>query len=346
MTIPTRRLGTSAICVSELGFGAAALGNLYQPVTDDDARATVDAALAAGLCYVDTAPFYGLGLSERRVGDALRETGHDVVLSSKVGRLLMPDASVRSDAERHGFRSAMPFAPVYDYSYDGVMRSWEASLQRLGLARIDILYVHDIGRRTHGDDRARTFAQLAGGGVRALEELRGGGAVGAFGIGVNEIDVCLHVMAEVRLDAILLAGRYTLLEQGALDALLPTCKAAGTSIVIGGPYNSGILATGTRAGTPHYDYAPAPPEVVARVAAIEAVAARHNVALAAAALQFPLAHPCVASVIPGLGHPGRVADTVALYDAHIATAFWRELQTEGLLRVDAPIPAETVDREP
>lgn len=343
MTIPTRRLGTSCIRVSELGFGAAALGNLYQPVTDDDAHATIDAALAAGLGYVDTAPYYGLGLSERRVGDALRDAAraHDVVLSSKVGRLLIPDANVRSDAERHGFRSAMPFAPVYDYGYDGVMRSWEASLQRLGLARIDILYVHDIGRRTHGDDHDHNFAQLVGGGLRALEELRGGGAIAAFGLGVNEIEVCLDVMAEIRLDAILLAGRYTLLEQGALDDLLPACAAAGTSIVIGGPYNSGILATGTTAGTPYYDYAPAQPEIVARVAAIEAVAARHGVALAAAALQFPLAHPDIASVIPGLDEPKRVAETVALYQARIPAAFWRDLQTDGLLRADAPIPVET-----
>ncbi len=340
MTIPTRPLGTTNLHVSELGFGAASLGNLYQPITDEVARATIDAALAAGFGYVDTAPYYGLGLSERRVGDGLR--GRDIVLSTKVGRLLAPDVSVRGDSERHGFRSAMPFEPVYDYSYDAVMRSWEASLQRLGLARIDILYVHDIGRMTHGDDHDRRFAQLTGGGLRALEELRGGGAIGAFGIGVNEVDICRDVMAEVRLDAILLAGRYTLLEQEALDDLLPACAASGTSIVIGGPYNSGILATGTKAAIPYYNYAPAPPAIVTRVAAIEAVAARHGVALSAAALQFPLAHPGVASVIPGLGDPKRVAQTLALYESDIPADFWAELKAEGLVRGDAPVPTTTV----
>ncbi len=343
MTIPTRSIGATGLRVGELGFGAAPLGNLYEPLTDDVARATIGAAIDAGLRYVDTAPYYGLGLSERRVGDALRGMG-DVVVSTKVGRVLVPDGAVQDDRERHGFRSAMPFSPVYDYSYDGIMRSCEASLQRLGLARIDILYVHDIGALTHRGDHAVTFRQLADGGLKALTELRDGGAIGAFGIGVNEIAVCLEVMAEARLDAILLAGRYTLLEQAALDDLLPVCTAAGTSIVVGGPYNSGILATGTRAGgVLHYDYAPAPPEIVARVRGIESVAAQHGVTLAAAALQFPLAHRQVASVIPGLASPHRVAQTVALYREAIPADFWAELRAQGLLRGDAPVPVASSD---
>lgn len=337
--IPRRRIGTTDVAVSALGFGAGALGNLYEPVADDVARAALDAALAVGVDYVDTAPFYGFGLSERRVGDGVRHRG--AVVSTKVGRLLTPDARVRDDAPRHGFRSAMPFAPVYAYDYDAVMRSWEASLQRLGVARIDILYVHDIGRMTHGEDHQRTFSQLvAGGGLRALEELRDDGAIGAFGIGVNEIEICFDVMAEARLDAILLAGRYTLLEQTALDGLLPLCGAAGTSIVVGAPYNSGILATGTGVAAPHYDYAPASPAVIARVMRIEAVAARHRVPLAAAALQFALAHPLVASVIPGLATPARVAETIALYDTPIPADFWAELIAEGSLRADAPVPVD------
>lgn len=340
MSIATRPIGTTGVAVSELGFGAAALGNLYRPIADDVARATIDAALAAGLLYVDTAPFYGLGLSERRIGDAVRGAD-DVVISTKVGRLLAPDRAVRDDRERHGFRSPMPFAPVYDYGYDGIMRSWEASLQRLGLARIDILYVHDIGAMTHGADHPSTFRQLVSGGLKALDELRSGGAIAGFGIGVNETAVCIEVMAQARLDAILLAGRYTLLEQTALDGVLPRCAAAGTAIVVGGPYNSGILATSTKAGEIlHYDYAPAPADIVARVAAIEAVATRHGVTLAAAALQFPLAHPQVASVIPGIDRPERVAQTVALYRETIPVDFWAELKAKRLLRGDAPVPGE------
>lgn len=338
--IACRRVGRTGLSVSELGFGAASLGNLYHPVPDADARAAIDAALDAGLRYVDTAPHYGRGLSERRVGDAVRQRP-GVAISTKVGRLMDPDTSITDDAERDGFRSPMPFRMRYDYTYDGILRSHEHSLQRLGLARVDLLYVHDIGRYTHGEAAARYWEQLTtGGGLRALDRLRGEGAIAGFGIGVNEIAICLDVMREMPIDVILLAGRYTLLEQDALDALLPACAAAETSIVIGGPYNSGILATGTRkGGTLHYDYGPAPDAVVARVRGIEDVADRHGVRLPAAALHFVLAHPCVASVIPGLGHAQRVADTVSLYEEVIPQDFWRELQHEGLLRADAPVPA-------
>jgi len=341
MAIGNRKmLGRSGVEVGALGFGAASLGNLYAPIDDAAARDTAVAALDAGIDHFDTAPHYGFGLSERRLGDALRGR-RGIALSSKVGRLLEPDASVTDDRERLGFRSPMPFRGRFDYSYDAVMRSWEASLQRLGLARIDILYIHDIGRLTHGDEADARWRELTiGGGLRALEQLRSGGAIGGFGVGVNEIDVCLDVMAEARLDAILLAGRYTLLEQGALDTLFPACAAAGTSIVVGGPYNSGILVTGTKSGAvAHYDYVPAPAEVIARVAAIEDVAAGHGVVLAAAALQFVLAHPVVASVIPGQGTPRHVADTVALLRMAIPAPFWAELREQGLLRADAPIPA-------
>src|SRR6266702_3496677 len=300
--LPTRSIGKTALHVTELGFGAAPLGNLYQTVSDCDARDTAIAAIEAGIAYFDTAPYYGFGLSERRVGDALR--GHDgIVLSSKVGRLLKADTTLRGSAERHGFCSPLPFDAEFDYSFEGVMASWEASKQRLGLARIDILYVHDIGSLTHGDRHEMTFRQLTdGGGFRALDQLRSMGAIQAFGLGVNEIAICLEILKQVNLDVILLAGRYTLLEQSALDALLPACGRSGTSIVVGGPYNSGILATGTRhGGTLHYDYGIAPQAVVARVRRLEMHCERHGVPLAAAALQFPLAHPQVASVIPGLG---------------------------------------------
>jgi D-threo-aldose 1-dehydrogenase len=338
--IATRAIGGAEVKVTELGFGAAPLGNLYQPVSDSVATDTTTAALDAGITYFDTAPYYGFGLSERRIGDVLRGVD-SVVVSSKVGRLLKADSAVRGYGQRHGYCSPMPFEPVYDYTFDGVMKSWEASLQRLGLARIDILYVHDIGRSTHDDRHETTFRELTdGGGFRALEQLRAAGAIQAFGLGVNETAVCLESMAHTHLDVILLAGRYTLLEQAALDALLPACTRAGTSIVVGGPYNSGILATGTRHdGTLHYDYGLAPQSIVERVRRIEAVCERHGVPLAAAALQFPLAHPQVASVIPGLASRHQVERTLTLYSARIPGLFWQELKSKGLVHGDAPIPA-------
>jgi D-threo-aldose 1-dehydrogenase len=337
--LPTRCIGKTRLSVSELGFGAASLGNLYRIVSDSDARETIRAAIEAGITYFDTAPYYGFGLSERRVGDALREHS-GMVLSTKVGRLLKASPSVHGWAERHGFCSPMPFEAEFDYTFEGVMTSWEASKHRLGLAHIDVLYVHDIGSLTHGERHETTFHQLTdGGGFRALEQLRAAGEILAFGIGVNEIAICLEAMKHAHLDVILLAGRYTLLEQNALDTLLPACERAGTSIVVGGPYNSGILATGTRqGGALHYDYAIAPPTVVDRVRRLEAHCEQHGVPLAAAALQFPLAHPQVVSVIPGLGSPRHIERTLALYETNIPNALWHALKDDGLLRADAPVP--------
>lgn len=337
--IPHRPVASSGFALPELGFGAAALGNLYAAIDDAQAAATLDAALAAGLRYVDTAPHYGRGLSERRVGDGLRGVD-DVIVSTKVGRLMAPDATITDDRERDGFHTAMPFRMAYDYSHDGILRSHEHSLQRLGLARVDLLFVHDIGRVTHGAADAQYRAQLVdGGGLKALERLRDDGAIRGFGLGVNEVDVCLELMEEARFDVILLAGRYTLLEQAPLDRFFPACAAAGTAVIVGGPYNSGILATGSAAAAiPRYNYAPAPQGVLDRVRVLEAVAARHGVSLAAAALAFVLAHPQVASVIPGLANPEQVADTIRLYHAPIPQDFWNELRHAGLVRPDAPLP--------
>jgi D-threo-aldose 1-dehydrogenase len=340
MSFPRRPLGRTGLHVTELGFGTAPLGNLFQPLPDETARATLAAAEGAGFGYYDTAPFYGFGLSERRLGDALRSR-KDIVLSTKVGRLLNPiPGPVDARIVRHGYATPMPFEPVYDYSYDAVMRSFAESLQRLGLPRIDILYIHDIGRLTHGDANAARMAELTtGGGLKALEELRTAKRISGFGMGVNEIPACLEVMDHARLDVILLAGRYTLLEQEALNDLFPRCQAAGTAIVVGGPYNSGILAVGTKSGASlYYDYAPAPPAVIDKVRRIEAVCERHGVPLAAAALQFPLAHPLVASVIPGLDSPRRVEQTVTLYRHKIPAALWQDLRSENLVRADAPLP--------
>jgi len=340
-TLRRRRIGRTQLQVSELGLGAASLGNLYRPMSDEDARATLISATTAGITYVDTAPYYGFGLSERRVGDALRGN-RNMVVSSKVGRLLCPIHEAVDDRERCGFRSAMPFYPTFDYTYDGVMRSWEASLHRLGLSRVDLLYVHDIGRATHGELHEEKFRELTrGGGLQALSQLRSDGAISAVGIGVNEIDICLEILREFDLDVVLLAGRYTLLEQDALDALFPRCAIRETSIVVGGPYNSGILATGTRGDVPMYfNYERAPLSVVERVRRIEFVCERYEVPLAAAALQFPLAHPQVASVIPGVGHASRIAQTLELYRLPIPEELWAELKADELIRSDAPTPSQ------
>jgi D-threo-aldose 1-dehydrogenase len=340
MSFPLRKLGQTGLEVTELGFGTAPLGNLFRPLTDEAARASLAAAEAAGFGYYDTAPFYGFGLSERRLGDALR-TRKDIVLSTKVGRLLKPvPGPVDQTVVRHGYATPMPFEPVYDYSYDAVMRSYEASLQRLGLSKIDILYIHDIGRLTHGDQNTARMAELTrGGGLKALEELRASKAISGFGMGVNEVPACLEVMAHARLDVILLAGRYTLLEQNPLNDLFPACEKAGTAIVVGGPYNSGILAVGTKTGAPlYYNYEPAPADVVEKVRALEAVCDRHGVPLPAAALQFPLAHRLVASVIPGLDSPERINQAIALYRHKIPAALWQDLVQEKLVRADAPLP--------
>jgi len=340
MSFPLRPLGRTGLSVTELGFGTAPLGNLFRPLPDETARATLQAAEKAGFGYYDTAPFYGFGLSERRLGDALRHR-KNVVLSTKVGRLLAPvPGPVDETQVRHGYATPMPFEPVFDYSYSAIMRVYEGSLQRLGLSRIDILYIHDIGTLTHGEQNAARMAELTrGGGLRALEELREGGAIAGFGMGVNEVAACLEVMDHARLDVILLAGRYSLLEQTPLDVLFPACEKTGTAIVIGGPYNSGILAVGTKTAAPlTYNYEPAPADVIDKVRRIEAVCERHQVPLAAAALQFPLAHSLVASVIPGLDSPDRVEQTLSLYRHKIPPALWQDLRSENLLRSDAPIP--------
>ncbi len=271
--------------------------------------------------------------AERCVGDALREMPRDDwVLSSKVGRLLRPRGAAADPGER---RHVMPFEPVYDYSYDGIMRSFEDSLQRLGLSRIDILYVHDIGIYQHGGEAHPALMRiLRDSGYRALEELRRSGAVSAIGIGVNEREVLLEALEWGEWDAFLLAGRYTLLEQAPLDDLLPKCLARGTSIVVGGPLNSGILA-----GRDTWNYRTAPPEVVARVEAIRVVCDRYRIPLAAAALQFPLAHPAVAAIIPGPRNADEFCANLELFRHPIPLALWQELRQAGLLHPEAPTPA-------
>jgi D-threo-aldose 1-dehydrogenase len=233
----------------------------------------------------------------------------------------------------------MPNDITYDYSYDGIMRSVESSLERTGLGRIDILFMHDIGRFTHGDENERHFPIAMEGGYKALDELRSSGAISAFGLGVNEVEVCVDAMKHGHWDCFLLAGRYTLLEQGGLHDFLPDCVAAGTSIVLGGAYNSGILATGTRrGGTIYYDYGEAPQDVIDRVSAMEDVCDKFDVPLIAAALQFPLAHPAVCCVIPGMGNPKRIAQTLGFYELEIPVELWATLKELKLIAADCPVP--------
>lgn len=296
--------------------------------------ATVEAAYAAGMRYFDTAPLYGFGLAEHRMGAALRRIPDDIVLSTKAGWRLHRtgrDDSPGSAADSL-FNHPAPFKPSIDYSYDGIMRSFEDSLQRLGTDQVDILLLHDCDRRNHGEDGYRQrFAEVMGGGHRALVSLREQGAVRAIGAGLNEWQACQDFAEAADFDCFLLAGRYTLLDQSGDDSMLPLCKARGIGIILGGPYNSGILATGAIPGA-MYDYAPASPGILEKTAAIEAVCARHGVPLRAAALQFPLSHPGIATVIPGARDVAEVAENVALMAHAIPDALWQELRHEGLIR--------------
>ena len=329
-TFPKRSLGKTNIKLPVLGFGGAPLGGLLQANDEAEIERLLIAAHKAGFQYYDTAPFYGFGRSERIIGDHVR--GHDYILSTKVGRLLK--AGLPSHPEALGWPDPLPFQPIFDYSYDGIMRSFEASQQRLGLDRVDFLLVHDIGEMTHGDaENTRHFAELKKGGYRALQELRSTGVVQAIGLGVNEIKACQDALEIGDWDVFLLAGRYTLLEQHALDGLLPECAARGVSIILGGPYNSGILVGGTT-----WNYDTAPKAVLERVAALQTCANDHHVPLPAAALQFPLAHPSVVSVIPGLRNCTELQQTLDWVQTSIPVAFWHDLQNQGLLHPDAPIP--------
>ncbi len=337
-TTPTGR----SLAFSRLGFGGAPLGNMHRILTDDESVATVTAAWDAGLRYFDSAPLYGHGLSEQRIGRALagRPRG-EFLISTKVGRRLEPCAP--GDEGGGIYKGVPPLQVVFDYTRDGVLRAFEASLARLGLDRVDILYVHDLERRTHGSDGAyeARWRELAdGGGWRALDELRAAGDVAAIGLGVNETAACERFLGALDPDLFLLAGRYTLLEQAPLAGLMAACVDRGVGVAIGGPFNSGVLAR--QGGS--YDYADAPPEVLARVERLAAVCARFEVPLAAAALQFAAAHPAVASVIPGAQTAGEVEANVELMDVAIPPGLWAALRDEGLVDPAAPTPAPSPDR--
>lgn len=337
--IEMRRLGRTDLLFPRLGIGCSNLGDRGRRMAAAEAEMLVAVAIELGAHYFDVAPYYGFGLAERRLGDALRRPAFEhALVSTKVGRLLLPDAAIDTTVPRNGFHSVMPFRPVFDYSYDGVMRSYEASLQRLGLARIEILLVHDIGEFAHGSEHPQRLRELLDGGLQALRDLKASKAIDAFGLGVNETAVCHAILDAEDLDCILLAGRYTLLEQDSLG-LLDRCLERGTSIIAGGPYNTGLLAGGThRTGTLRYDYGEAPEHILDRVRRIEAVCEAWDVPIAAAALQFPLGHPAVASVLPGIGSVARVTETVGLLRYPIAEGFWSDLRDHGLIPPSVPFP--------
>lgn len=323
-----------SLAFTEIGFGAAPIGNMGAPISDAQAVDCVHAALNRGVGYVDVAPFYGHGLSESRVGEALRGRD-DVLLSTKVGRLLEPCAPGDQDS---GIYKDTPAVRVrFAYDYDGVMRSYESSLARLQ-RRIDILLVHDIAADTHGSPEAAELKLrelIDGGGWRALDELRRAGEIQAIGAGVNVTQACMRLLDLADPDLFLLAGRYTLLDQQALDDLLPRCLEREVGVIVGGPFNSGILATGPVEGA-WYDYAPASTEILQRAAALQAICQAHDVPLAAAALRFPLLHPAVLSVIPGAKTGDEVDRNLALASHLIPPALWSDLKTAGLIREDAP----------
>lgn len=327
--IATRAIGTTGIEVTELGFGGAPLGAVGDRIDAATAAAIVERARQGGIRYFDTAPLYGHGLSEKRLGATLGTWARDdFVLSSKIGRLLVPEA----EGERYaGMRDAEPVAIRYDYSYDAVRRSLESSLERLGLDRVDILLCHDIDVWTHGDAQPGIFEAARSGALPAMRDLRDEGVVRAIGLGVNEWQVCDRVMDEFDVDCFLLAGRFTLLEQEPLDAFLPKCVERNVSIIIGGPYNSGILATDERRRAT-YDYKPAPEHLWEKAQAIRRMCESHGVDPRAAALQYPLRHPAVAAVIPGVWAVEEVDTNLRLIAADIPDALWRDLAAADLAR--------------
>lgn len=334
-----RPLGTTGLSVTSLGLGTAPLGGLYNPVSAADAMEVLDTAWGSGIRYFDTAPMYGLTRSEHLLGRLLQEKTEDFVVSTKVGRLMTTPRAGRTlppeppknpfDA---GFQNALPFREVFDYSYDGVMRSFDDSQQRLGLRKLDLLFVHDIGPVTHGDAQAHHWSALtAGGGFRALQELKAHGDIAGFGLGVNEWEVIRDALEETDLDVCLLAGRYTLLDRSAAQTFLPLATKRGVAIALGGAFNSGILAAPPNAPQ-KFNYVDAPSDIVARVNALRGLCADHGIPLAAAAIQFPLRHPAVTTVVIGAQSKGQLLQNIEWFDMPLPESLWSDLdaiQTEG-----------------
>jgi len=332
-----RKLGRIDLDVTALSLGTVAIGNLRKSISETQSADTFDAAWDAGIRYYDTAPLYGHGLAELRTGVGLRQKNRgDYVLSSKVGRLLRPRP--RNSINFGGWVDVTPFELVFDYSYDGTMRAFEDSLQRLAVERMDICFIHDIDVFTRGDEQPEAFRQAMDGAFRALDRLRSEGMVKAIGVGVNEWEVCEAALRQHDFDCFLLAGRYSLLEQESLNSFLPLCVERNASVVVGGGFNSGILATGAVEGA-RYNYGPAPAPILERVRKIEAVCSEFSVPLQAAAMQFVTAHPAVSSLIVGARGPAQLKQNVAWFESTIPAGLWDTLKEQGLLAQDAPVPA-------
>ncbi|MGJ4953678.1 aldo/keto reductase [Bradyrhizobium sp. HKCCYLS20291] len=319
------RLGRTSLDVTRLGLGTAPLGGLFEPVSDQDAEATIAAAWSNGVRFFDTAPFYGFGLAEQRLGAFLRQQPRDsYVLSTKVGRLLRPEPNPAEDPQ---FKGVPPVRAYFDYSYDGVMRSVEESLTRLGFDRIDILLVHDPD--DHYDD-------AVAGAFRALQRLRDDGSIKAIGAGMNQSEMLARFAEAVSVDCFLLAGRYTLLDQGSLNTLLSLCQRQSIAILLGGIYNSGILADPF--GQAKFNYEDANADLVARARQLDALCKQHGTELKAAAIQFCLAHPAITVGLQGARTAQEAADNIAMAQAPVPAAFWRALRDSNLVDARAPLP--------
>jgi D-threo-aldose 1-dehydrogenase len=333
-----KQVGSTSLTLPALGFGSAHLGELYGKVDEADSRATLDAAWDAGLRYYDTAPWYGRGLSEHRLGGVLRTKPRgEFKISTKVGRQLKRPKDPKT-FDRSPWTGGLNFEVVWDYSYDGIMRSYEQALQRLALDTVDALVIHDLDREYQGDRFEQSKKEISETGVKALQELKRSGDILAYGMGINSDEALETVAPIVELDFCLVAMPYTLLDQKSLHRGMAALQKRGASAIIGAPYASGILVTGS-SGPAHYAYGQASPDIQARVRGMEAVCKAHNVALPAAALQFVLAHPIVASVIPGAAKPSEVVSNVGYVDAPIPAAFWSDLKAQKLIDPESPVPA-------
>jgi D-threo-aldose 1-dehydrogenase len=334
--VKKNQIGNTSLFVSEIGFGGASIGNLYQACRDEDAKLTVETAWRSGICYFDTAPEYGSGLSERRLGDFLRHHARrDYVLSTKVGDFLYARHDVLPE-ENKWFINTLPFHLKYDYSYDGVMRSFEDSLQRLGLNKIDMILVHDLDPVVHQPQEFKNhFKTYIDGGYKALHQLRSEGVIDAIGLGVKKWEVCEDAMQYGTYDCFMLQGNYTLLEQPAFDEFMPRCVQQHISILIAGPFASGILATGAKRGA-HFHHQQASKEILAKVKKIENLCEQYAVSLQAAAIQFPMKHPAIASVVIGTASPVSIKKNLGFAEEKIPSVFWEALKSEKIIPENAP----------
>ncbi|MEP7085460.1 MAG: aldo/keto reductase [Betaproteobacteria bacterium] len=325
----------NGVALSQLGVGCAPFGALNAATSDASVHAAFEHLYANGLRYFDVAPFYGMGLAEHRLGACLRNIDRrTITLSTKVGRLLDPNPGGVATGASGG---SYPFGFHYDYSYEATLRSLEFSMQRLGTNAIDIALIHDVNQRWQGDMLEQRYGEAMRGAYRALDELRAAGTIKAIGVGVNDWSILERFAGDGDFDVFMLAGRYTLLDHTAIDSFLPMCAHRNIGVLMAAPFNSGILATGAKPGATYF-YTEAEPQVMERVRRIEAVCARHRVSLAAAALQFPLAHPAIASVVTGMREPAEATVNLAHMRAPIPEAFWREMKDERMIAAEAPVP--------